>query len=168
MAKQLDCTTSIASTQNNGIHNIHIGPHTTFTRLSHVANTQKPFLTNMAGVDWTTTKSNHSNQQMFYKSWSLISIAVSAMIVGLKITLISLAYYTTGIFSNVSSLFCHISQFRHTLILNRCTSLTPRVVQSTVRRTWVIGGGIKRINLLAERQLYQSYVHPTTLTRPIF
>jgi hypothetical protein len=37
MAKQLDCTTSIASTQNNGIHGIHFSLHTTFSRFSHVA-----------------------------------------------------------------------------------------------------------------------------------
>jgi len=34
-AKQMDCTTSIASTQNNGIHGIHFSQHTTFTRLNH-------------------------------------------------------------------------------------------------------------------------------------
>jgi hypothetical protein len=37
MAKQLDCTTSIASTQNNGIHGIHCSLHMTFSRLRHLA-----------------------------------------------------------------------------------------------------------------------------------
>ena len=41
MAKQLDCTTSIARTQNNGIHGIHFGPHITFSRLSHLASKPK-------------------------------------------------------------------------------------------------------------------------------
>jgi len=42
MAKQLDCTTSIASTQNNGIHGIHFSRHTTFNRLNHFASKLKP------------------------------------------------------------------------------------------------------------------------------
>jgi len=41
MAKQLDCTTSITSTQNNGINGIHFGLHTTFSRLSCLASKQK-------------------------------------------------------------------------------------------------------------------------------
>jgi hypothetical protein len=64
MAKQLDCTTSIESTKNDGIHGIHFGLHTTFSRLSRLASKRKPGLINISGVDWTTLKSNHSNQQM--------------------------------------------------------------------------------------------------------
>jgi len=41
MAKQLDCTISIASTQNNGIHGIHSSQHTTFNLLNHLANKTK-------------------------------------------------------------------------------------------------------------------------------
>jgi len=41
MAKQLDCTTSIASAQNNGIHGIHLGQHTTFNRLNHLPSKRK-------------------------------------------------------------------------------------------------------------------------------
>jgi hypothetical protein len=37
MAKQQDCTTSIASTQNNRIHGIRFGPHTTFSMVSRLA-----------------------------------------------------------------------------------------------------------------------------------
>jgi hypothetical protein len=74
MAKQLDCTTSITRTQNNGIHGIHFGPHTTFSRLSCLASKQKPGLINISGVHWTTSKCNHSNQQMPYESTSLNSI----------------------------------------------------------------------------------------------
>jgi len=133
MAKQLDCTTSIESTQNNGIHGIHFGPHMTFSRLSHLASIRKPGLINISGVDWTTSKSNHSIQQMPYESSSLNSISGSAMKVGLKMTYISSEHYTTGIFLNVSSSFWHISHFRRTSISNRCTSLTLRVVESTVR-----------------------------------
>jgi len=73
MAKQLDCTTSIESTQNNGIHGIHFGQHTTFNRLSLLASKRKPGLINISGVDWTTSKSNHSIQQMHYQSSSLNS-----------------------------------------------------------------------------------------------
>jgi hypothetical protein len=42
MAKHLDCTTSITSTQKNGIHGIHFGLHTTFTKLNGLASKQKP------------------------------------------------------------------------------------------------------------------------------
>ena len=133
MATQLDCTTSIATTQNNGIHGIQFGPHMTFSRVSHLANKQKPGLINISGVDWTTSKSNHSNQQMPYESIFLNSISGSAMMVGLKMTPISSEHYTTGIFSNVSHSFWHISHFRRTSILNWCASLTVRVVESTAR-----------------------------------
>jgi len=133
MAKQLDCTTSIESTQNDGIHGIHFSLHTTFNRRSRLASKRKPGLINISDVDWTTTKLNHSNQQMAFESSSLNSISGSAMIVGLKMTHTSLEHYTTGIFSNVSSSFWHVSHFRRTSILNRCASLTPRVVKITAR-----------------------------------
>ena len=41
MAKQLDCTISIASTQNNAIHGIHFSQHNTFNRLNYLASKQK-------------------------------------------------------------------------------------------------------------------------------
>ena len=133
MAKQLHCTTSIESTQSNGIHGIHFGPLTTFGRLNLLASKRKPGLINISDVDWTTTKSNHSNQQMPCESCSLNSISGSAMIVGLKMTHISSERYSTGIFSNVYSSCWHISHFRRTSILNWCASLTLRVVESTAR-----------------------------------
>ena len=126
MAKQLDCTTSIESIQNNGIHRFNFGLHMTFDRLSHLASKQKPGSINISGVDWTTSKLNHSMQQMSYKSSSLNSISGLAMTVELKMTHISLEHYTTEIFSNVSSSFWHISHFR-------CSSLTLTVVESTAR-----------------------------------
>jgi len=168
MANQLDCTTSIASTQNNGIHGIHFGPQTTSSRLSRLASKRKPWLFNISGVDWTTTTSNHPNQQVPYESSSQNSISGSAMIVRLKMIHIFLEHYTTGIFSNVSSSFWHISHFRCTSILNRCASLTLRAVKFPARWTWAIGGGIHRINFLPERQLCQSYVHQIRLAWPTF
>jgi len=105
---------------------------------------------------------------MLFESSSLNSISGSAMTVGLKMTHISLEHYTTGIFSNLSGFFWHISHFRCTSALNQCASLTRRVVESTARWTRAIGGGIHRINFLPERRLCQSYVHPTRLTWPIF
>jgi len=103
IAKQLDCTTGIASTQDNGIHGIHFGPHTTFSRLNHSASTQKSGNINISGVDCSTSKSNTSNLQMPIINSSLKLILGLAVIVGLKMTHISLEHYTTGIFSNVSS-----------------------------------------------------------------
>jgi len=52
-------------------------------------------------------------------------------------------------------------------MLNRFASLTVRVVHSTTRWTRPISGGIRRINFLPERQLCQSYVHPTRFPCPI-
>jgi hypothetical protein len=37
MAMELDCATSIASTQNNGINGIHVSQHVTFNRLNDLA-----------------------------------------------------------------------------------------------------------------------------------
>jgi hypothetical protein len=133
MAKQLDCTTSVASTQNNGMHSIHFGLHTTFSRLSCLASKRKPGLINISGVDWTTANLNHSNEQMPYERSSLNSISGSIMTVGLTMTHLSSEHYTTQIFSNVSSSIWHNSHFRRTSILNRCTLLTLRVVESTMR-----------------------------------
>jgi hypothetical protein len=42
MAKQLDCTTSIESIQNNGIHGIPFGSHMTFSKLNCLASKRKP------------------------------------------------------------------------------------------------------------------------------
>jgi hypothetical protein len=106
IAKQLDCATSIASTQNNGIHGILFSQHTTFNRLNHLVSKRQHGLINIWGVDWITSKSNHSNQQMPCKNSSLNAISGFAMIVGLWIIHISSEHYTTGIFSNVSSVFC--------------------------------------------------------------
>jgi hypothetical protein len=41
LAKKLDCTTSIASIQKNGIHGIHSRQHTTFNRLNYLASKPK-------------------------------------------------------------------------------------------------------------------------------
>jgi len=168
MAKQLDSTTSIKSTQNNGIHGIHFSPLMTFSRLSRLATKWKPGLNNISGMDWTTSKSNHSNQQMLYKSSSLNLISGSAIIVGEKMTHISSEHCPTAIFPNLSSSFWHISHFRRTSILNRGASLALMGLKSTTRRTRAIGGGIHRINFLPDQRLYQWYVHPARLTSPIF
>jgi len=119
-------------------------------------------------MDWTTSKSNHSNQQMPCESSSLNLISGSAMIVGLKITHITLEHYTTRILSNVFSSIWHISHCRRTSILNWCASQTWKPAEYTARWTLVIGGGICVISFLPERQLFQSCVHPTKLTWPIF
>jgi len=164
IAKQLDCTICIKSTQNNGIRGIHFTLHMTFSRRSSLASKRKPGLINISGMNWTTWKSHHSNQQMPYESSSLNLISVSAMIVALKLTHISLEPYTTVIFSNVFFFFWHIYHFRCTSTINRFASLTLRVFESTVIWARAISGGIHRINFRPERELCQSYVHLTRLT----
>jgi len=83
-------------------------------------------------------------------------------------TQISVEHYSTGIFSNVSSSFQHCAHFKRTSILNLWAPLTLRAIESAARWGLAIGGGIDKINFLPERQLCQSFVHPTTLTWPIF
>jgi len=167
MAKQLDCTTSIASTQNNGFHDFHFSQQTTFNRHNHSASKWKRESSSIWGVDWTTSKSSHFNLQMLCKSASQNSISGSAMIVALKINRLFSEHYNTGIFLNVSSSFRHISHSRGGWFLNQCASQTRKVTECTVRWTPATGGGIHKISFLPERWLCQSFVHPTRLTWPI-
>jgi len=102
MGKHLDCTTGIKSTQNNGIHGIHFSPHATFSMINHLASQWKHGYINIPGIDWTTSKSNHSNWMMPCESYSLNLISGLAMIVGLMMTHISSEQYTTWKFSNIS------------------------------------------------------------------
>jgi len=121
----------------------------------------------MWGVDWTTSTSNHFNQQMLFTSCSADSILGLAMIVRSKIIRTSSEHNITGIFSNVYSSFWHISHFRCTSILNRC-ALEPRnVAEYIVRWTQAIGGGKRKSSFLLERWLCESFVHPTRPTWPI-
>jgi hypothetical protein len=133
ISKQLNSTTTIASTPNNGIHCIHFSLRTTSSRLHHLASQHQPGLINISDVDWTTSKSIHSNQQMPYISSSQNSILGFAMIVGLKMTHISSDYYTTGIFPNVSSSCWHISHCRSTSIMHHSRLPTLRGVESTAK-----------------------------------
>jgi len=156
MAKQLDCTASITSTQNNGIHGIHFGPDITFSSFSRLANKQKLGWINISGMDWTTSKSIHSNHQMRYERSTPNSISGSPMIVILKMTHISSDHYTTEIFSNLSRSIWHRSHFRCTSILYQCALLTLRVAESSARWAGAIGHGILSINFAPERRLGQS------------
>jgi len=61
LMKQLDCTTSIASTQNNGIHRIYFSLHTSFNRSNYLASKWNCGLISIRGVDWATSQSNHFN-----------------------------------------------------------------------------------------------------------
>ena len=63
-------------------------------------------------MDWTTSKLNHSNQQMPPESSILNSVLGLAMIHGLKIIHKSSEHYTTRRFSNVTSSFPHIANVR--------------------------------------------------------
>jgi len=133
MAKQLDCTTCVASTQNNGIHGIHFGLHTTFSWLSRLASKRNPGLMNISDVDCSTAQSNHSNQQVRYNSFTQNMISGSVMIIGSMMIHIPSEHYTTWIFSNVSRSCWQISHFRGTSILNRCATMTLRADKSTAR-----------------------------------
>jgi len=105
---------------------------------------------------------------MLYESSSVNSISGSAMIVGLQLTHTFSQHYTTLSSSDLSSSLWHISHFRSGWMLKQCAPLTPRVVETTARRTHAICGGIPRINLLPEQQLGQSYTHLSRLSWRIF
>jgi len=88
------------------------------------------------------------------------------MIVGFKIIHLSLEHYTTGIFSNVSRSFWHISHSWCTWILNQCALQTQKVADYPMRWTPATGAGIRNISFLPERRLCQSFVHLKRLTWP--
>ena len=90
------------------------------------------------------------------------------MRVGLKMIHISLEHYTAQIFSNKYSFFWHISHSRCTPIVYRCALQHPEIAEYTVKRTWLMGGGMRKVIFLVARRLCQSPVHPTSLTWPIF
>jgi len=139
-----------------------------FNRFNFQTNKWLWELINIRGMDWTTSKSNHSNQQMPHVSPTLNSILGFAMIVGLNIIHISVEHYPTGILPHVHSSFLHISQFRCTSILNWCHALTQKGDKHTARETKTIGGGICIFIFLLEGWLYQSFLHRKRLTRPIW
>jgi len=119
-------------------------------------------------MDWTTSISDHFNQQMLYASTTPDTISGSVMIDGLMIIRISSAHYTTGIFSNVYSSFWLISHFRCTSVLNWYTLQPGNIAEYKARWTWPIGGRIHKISFLPERRFCQLFVHPTRPTSPIF
>jgi len=163
-ATQLDCTTSIKSTQNNGIHDIFFSQHMTFNRLDYLVNKQKFGSYSTWGVHLTTSKWNLSNLQMLYKSSSLKWIFGSAMMVGLKTIRISSEQYTTGIFPNAFNSFWDISYLWCISILTTCSSRTPKFDRYTARHTLLIGDGVCKISIPPERWLCQSFVHSPRLT----
>jgi hypothetical protein len=132
MAKQLDCTINIKSTWSNAIHGSHCGPHTTISRFIGSASEGIPGLVNISGVDWTTSKSNHSNRQMPYQSSCENSNSDTVMIAKLKMANITFEHYIAGIFSNVSSYIWHVAHFRSSSMLNRRSLLTLWFLKSTV------------------------------------
>lgn len=103
IAIQLDCPTSITSSQNNGIHCIQFSQYITFNMLNHFASTGKCEKINIWGLDWIASKWSYCNQQMPCDSISLNLISCWAMIVGLNIIHISSENYTTGIYSDIYS-----------------------------------------------------------------
>jgi len=132
IAKQLDCTTIIPSTQNNGIHRIYCGQHTTLNSCNHLAVKWKCELIIIWGMDWTTSKSYHANEWMLWRSCSLNLISGLAMIVGLEIIHMSSEHCTTGILPNIYSSRRQISRFRHTMILNLCAWHPRNATESSV------------------------------------
>jgi len=167
MAKQPDCTTSISSTQHNGIHGIYFGQYTTFNRFNHLASKPNHGWINIWGIDWTTTKLNRFNQQICCERYSRNSVLGWVIIVGLMIIHLFSEHYTTWIFPNVYSCDWHISQFRSTPILIQCAVKAQKDTGYTARWTRAIGGGIRYASSLREQKLCQSLVHPTRLNCPI-
>jgi len=101
------------------------------------------------------------------ESSSLNSTSGMVMIVPLKMTHISSEHYTTEIFSNVYSSFCHISDLRNTSNLNQCTLQTLTISDYTVRWTQAIGGERCKISFLPVRQLCQLFGHLGRLMWPM-
>jgi len=85
MAKQLDCTTNITSTESYDIHGIYVSPHITYNKLNHLANKWTYWLSMIRGMDWKTLLLNYSIQKIPRKSSSLNLIPCFAMKAGLRI-----------------------------------------------------------------------------------
>jgi len=166
MAEQLDCRTTIASSQTmESMPSISVS-----IQLSIGAIIQAPEnnVNRLTSEVWTGQHQNrnvgisrypgNADQTRFWaRRW----------FVGLMIIVISSEHDNTGIFSHVYHFFCHISHFQRTTILNLCASQNWTVTQYSARWTLVTGVGIRRISFLVERQLGQLFVHPTRLTWPI-
>jgi hypothetical protein len=84
MTQQLDCTISIASTQNNGIHHIHFCLHKTFNILNCSAGKQKHEYNDVWGIHCTTSQWNQPDKQISCKTSSPNCISVSTMTVVLN------------------------------------------------------------------------------------
>jgi len=138
-AKQLDCTTSITSNQNNGIHPIHFGQLTTFKTLNRLGSKQKCGQDNIWNRDCTTSIVNLFYQQMPSKSYSRNLVSGSVMTFWMKLIHISSAHYTTGLLSNVYCFFWHISHFSSNVILNLCSLCSGKFTEYTVCGTLVNG-----------------------------
>jgi len=151
MAKQQDCTTSIASTQNNVIHGIYFRQHMTFDRDNHLASERNHESISIWSIDLTTSIWNHLNLQILYNSFSLKLISSSAMIGRVNIIHQSSEHCTTQMFSNVISYFLHLSHCRRISILNMPASQTQKVAKYPATWFGVIVGGIQRIRCLLER-----------------
>jgi len=168
MAKQLDCTTSITSTQNNGIHGFHFGQNMTFHRLNHLGSNRQLGKVDNWGGCWSTSKSNHSNQQMPCEYSSVNSPLNSALIVALKTILTSSQHVTAGIISNVHCSLWHVAHFRRCSMLNWWASGTQQAAKYSARWSLAFGGGICSVSFLHEGRLCWAFVHPTRLTGRIF
>jgi len=168
IAKQLDCTTSIASSLNNEIHGVHFAQHMTFNRPNHVSSIQICGWINIWVVDWTSFIWNDFNQHMLYKCSSLDSILGSPMFVGSMIICTSSEHYTCWMPLDEYCSFVHISHFRRTSILNQCALQTLTVVEYMARWTWMIAGWLCKVSALPERQLCHLVVHLTKTTWLMF
>jgi len=164
MAKQLDCTTSIKSTKNNGICATYLGPPTTCSRLICSASNWKHGSINISGMDWTISRLNYSNQQVPLESSSLNSIPGSLIMFVLRMTHLSSDIIVQGYFQ-MYSLTSSTS----------CFSGKPRFL--TAAHCWLWGWSnilcdnhrrlVVKISFQREWPLCQSYVNPTRLTWPI-
>jgi len=168
IAKRREYKTNIAGIQCCQMHGIHFVSYMNFCY--HIQSDSKPKHTHITirGIDKWTSKSNPSDLQMDHTSFLLKVISGQTVTVKWKIFHIVLESLTAGIVVNVCSSFRQVSHVRNTLLLIRCMFHGQNVGICTVSSTWVIGCQKYKINFLLEWQLYQSFVHPTRLTGPIF
>jgi hypothetical protein len=101
---------------------------------------------------------------MVYKSTYLKLMSASAIIVWLMISYIFLAYYTSVISSNVQSSCAPTPSSEEPLMWRSFKFINWKVTKFTAKWTWVITGGIRKINFLQNQRLCQSFVYLTILS----
>jgi len=168
MSKQLDCSTRIAITQNNGIHGID------YRSAHHLQQAQSCSQQAKVWVDQPLRCGLHNFNIKLFQSgdalWKLLSRIDfelgNACWIEDDLHIFRISYYRVILKVYIS--FLHMSHSMCTSILKPCTLHSRTVAEYTARSKWAIACGIRKISFLLERRLCQLFVHQIGTTWPLF